>query len=73
MTSQQNKRWTVAAGRQVYFDGQPFLSVGREGNTEPVEADAVTHFLAECLNRAGVTPDKLYRRHMGRPRKPKEG
>jgi hypothetical protein len=62
-------RWTVTAGRQIDFDGQPFVSIGREGSTVPVEADSATHFIAECLNQAGMTPDELYRRHMGHPRR----
>jgi hypothetical protein len=65
----RSERWTVAAGRQILFDGQPFIGINREGNAEPVEADSVTHFIAQCLNQAAMTPDELYRRHMGYARR----
>ena len=58
-------RWTVKSGRNIYFDGQPFISVDREGDTRPVESDSSVHFIVECLNHAQMTPDELYRRHMG--------
>jgi len=58
-------RWTVAAGREVLFDGKPFVSVNREGRARPVEADSVAHFLAEALNHHSMTPDLLYQRQMG--------
>lgn len=44
-------RFSVAAGRQVLRDGKPFLSVGREGETHPGDADEATRFFAEALNR----------------------
>lgn len=47
----KKKRFTVEAGRQVYFDGQPFISIGREGATDPSTADRMTHFVAKCMNR----------------------
>jgi hypothetical protein len=62
-------RWTVEAGRQLYFDGQPFIGVSREGNTQPAVADGATHLIAELLNSAGTTPDTIYRRHMGHARR----
>lgn len=62
-------RWTVEAGRQVYFDGRPFLSINKAGDAQPVEADAAVHFVVECLNEAGVTPDALYDRQMSHPRR----
>jgi hypothetical protein len=65
----RSERWTVAAGRQILFDGQPFIGINREGNAEPVEADSVTNFIAQCLNQAAMTPDELYRRHMGYARR----
>ena len=60
-------RWTVAAGREILFDGQPVVSLNREGTARPVEADSMAHFLVESLNSAGMTVDELYRRHMGHP------
>lgn len=44
-------KFTVEAGRQVYRDGKPYLSVGREGDTLPTSADEATHLLAACLQR----------------------
>ena len=62
-------RWTVEAGRQIYFDGRPFIHIGREGDARPVEADGAAHLIADLFNRDGVTPDTIYERHMGRPRR----
>lgn len=62
-------RWSVAAGRQINFDGKPFVHIAKEGDTEPVEADGVAHFFAQCLNQANVTPDDIWERHMGHPRR----
>lgn len=68
-------RWEVEAGRQICFDGTPFISLNREGNARPVEADGAAHFVAKCLNDARMTPEKLYEQQMEhRPRgKPREG
>lgn len=44
------KRFTVEAGRQIYRDGKPFISIGREGDTPPVVADEMTHAIATLLN-----------------------
>lgn len=62
-------RWTVEAGRQLYFDGHPFAGVSREGSTPPAVADGLTHLIAELLNRSDTTPDAVYRRHMGHDRR----
>ena len=64
-----SNRWTVSAGNNIYFDGRPFISVDREGDTEPVEADGSVHFIVECLNQANVTPDDIWERHMGHARR----
>jgi hypothetical protein len=45
--------FTVEPGRQIYRDGVPFISIGREGRTMPASADEVTHAIAECLNQLG--------------------
>jgi hypothetical protein len=66
---QREGRWTVEAGRQLYFDGRPCLSVGREGDTEPVTADGATHLIADLLNQSGATPDSIFQQHMGFPRR----
>ena len=58
-------RWTVEAGRGVCFDGVRFVAIHREEPALPVEADRMTHYLVECLNRDGMTPDGLYALHMG--------
>lgn len=61
--------WSVVAGRQIYFDGRPFIGIDREGETRPVEADGATHLIVELFNRSSVTPDTIYEKHMGHPRK----
>lgn len=43
-------QFTVEAGRQILRDGRPFLSVRREGDTRPIEADEVTHQIAALLS-----------------------
>lgn len=43
------KRFTVSAGRQIDYKGQPFISINKEGKTPPVEADEITHIIAEAL------------------------
>jgi len=48
--------YTVEAGRQIYRNGEPFISIGREGNTIPADADDATHQIAAELNRAGWEP-----------------
>ena len=56
------KRYTVEAGRQIYRDGKPFVSIHREGlggpteedrGPSPTEADELTHVIAALLNRLG--------------------
>jgi hypothetical protein len=49
-------RYTVEPGRQIYMDGEPFISIGREGRTNPSDADEVTHKLAAALNRSRHVP-----------------
>jgi len=44
-------RYTLEPGRHIYRDGQPFISVGREGKTEPWAADDAAHVITELLNR----------------------
>jgi hypothetical protein len=44
------QRFTVEAGRSINFDGEPFIAVERTGKTQPVDADAVTRVIADCLN-----------------------
>lgn len=41
--------YTVEPGRQIYHNGKPFISVGREGDTRPVDADRMTHRIARML------------------------
>jgi len=53
-------RFTVEAGRGIYFDGRLFISIGRADDTRPVDADAVTHFIAAFLNRKGMAPNEFY-------------
>jgi hypothetical protein len=59
----RKQRFTVAAGQQIYYEGKPFVAISREGGTAPVDADAVTWLIADCLNRALGTPGALERMH----------
>lgn len=45
--------YTYAGGREIHRGGVPFISIGREGGTKPVEADAVTRTIVKMLNRRG--------------------
>lgn len=45
-----SKRFTVEAGRQIYVDGYPFISIHREGQTAPADADVATRIIATMLN-----------------------
>jgi hypothetical protein len=42
--------FTLEAGRQIYRDGEPFISIGREGKTAPIEADAMARVLVRMMN-----------------------
>jgi hypothetical protein len=66
-------QWTVEAGRTLHFDGHPVIRVGREGDTRPVVADGAAHIIAELFDQNGVTPDSIYERHMGHPRRARSG
>lgn len=46
----KDKRYTVIAGRIILRDGEPFIGITREGKTNPVDADEVTHAIAAFLN-----------------------
>jgi len=48
----KEKPFQVEAGRLITFHGEDFITIHREGKTAPVEADDVTHFICEQLNRA---------------------
>jgi hypothetical protein len=43
-------RFTREAGRQIYFDGKPFIGITREGDTRPVDADDISHMIVAYLN-----------------------
>jgi len=43
--------YTVEPGRNIYRDGQPFITIGKAGSTAPVVADEVTHVIASALNQ----------------------
>jgi hypothetical protein len=45
------KKYEVKAGRQIYHQGKPFISINKEGDTRPVEADTITHTIAMLLNK----------------------
>jgi hypothetical protein len=62
----RNDPWTVEAGRQICFHGEPFISIGRgDGNTSPAIVDGATHAIVELLNGVDMTPDEIHRRHVG--------
>lgn len=58
MASKRGPRYTVEAGRQIYRDGEPFISIGREGHTDPSNADDVTYFVMAWLNKTRWPGDK---------------
>ena len=60
-------KYTVEAGRQIYCDGRPFVSIGREGDTQPTTADALTHFVALLLNEYGEAFKDFHRKYMRNP------
>ena len=43
-------RFTVEPGRQIFADGHPFISIGREGGSMPTDVDTITHKIAAMLN-----------------------
>lgn len=43
--------FTVEAGRQIYLNGHPFIGIQRQGETQPHDADVVTHEIAALLNK----------------------
>lgn len=45
------RAFTVEPGRNIYRNGEAFISVAREGHTIPATADEATHVLADCLNK----------------------
>ncbi len=55
-------KFTLEAGRQIYRDGKPFMSVGREGDTAPHVADQFARHIVVMLNKSGRA--KKYLRDM---------
>ncbi len=45
-------RFTISAGRQIDLDGEPFISIVRDGTTTPVTADNITHLICSLLNKS---------------------
>ncbi len=45
------KYYTVEPGRNIYHNGKPFISINREGETKPWEADDVTRAICVLLNK----------------------
>lgn len=43
-------KFTLDAGRVILRDGDPFITIGRAGDTSPVEADDMSHFVTAILN-----------------------
>jgi hypothetical protein len=48
----KTKRYTLEAGRQIYLDGKPLISIGREGGTPPSVADMEARHIVDLLNGA---------------------
>jgi len=48
--------YTCEAGRQIYRDGKPFISIRREGDTHPTNADAIVHVIVHVLNLVNTAP-----------------
>ncbi len=65
-------RWTLQ-GRVLHFDGKPFVYIEKEEGARPVEADGAARLIAELFNLKNVTPDSIYKQHMGRPRRAQRG
>ena len=55
-------KFTYEPGRNIYVDGVPFISVNREGDTYPAEADATTRLIVKLLNKHRRSV-KLYKGH----------
>lgn len=68
-------RWTVEPGRELRFDGRPFIRVDPEsgypksGAASPAEADGAARVIARLFNQNGITPDTIFESHMGVPRR----
>jgi hypothetical protein len=60
-------RYTVEPGRQIYRDGQPFISVGRECRDMPADIDETTHIICALLNRLGKR--EVLTNYLGEPTK----
>lgn len=43
-------RFTVEAGRAIFRDGRPYISIGRSAETVPTQADFITHVIAAVLS-----------------------
>jgi hypothetical protein len=50
-----SSRYTVEAGRAIYRNGAPFISINRDdppgGYTQPTDVDSVTHAICRALNK----------------------
>lgn len=51
LKSEATVNYTVEPGRNIYRDGEPFISIHKTGSTAPVTADEVTHVIAAALNQ----------------------
>ena len=50
-TAKRKGRFTLESGREIHADGQPWISISREGRTEGWEADDAAHVITMLLNR----------------------
>lgn len=44
-------KFRVRPGREIALNGKPFITIGKESGTKPVQADDVTHVIAEFLEQ----------------------
>ena len=51
-------RWSVSAGRWLYFDGKRAFALHRDADSaDAVQCDNLAHIVCNLLNAADVTPD----------------
>jgi hypothetical protein len=55
-------KYTVGAGRQILRDGKPFISVSRDADARPVDADQATRKIAALFNKACFSGRWRYRK-----------
>lgn len=46
------QKFTYEGGRQIYVNGEPLISIGREGDTVPYIADEFSKLIVKMLNKS---------------------